>query len=60
MVKNLLAPMQDGVFMEDGRERQIGRAVLSLQGGRALPSGISLVRTRIFSEKLKGPILSAV
>lgn len=54
-LKTFLAPMQDGVFMEDGRERQIGRAVFVFAGGTSTSFRNFVSQDQNLFRKAKGP-----
>ncbi|NLP45182.1 MAG: AAA family ATPase [Peptococcaceae bacterium] len=54
-LKSFLAPMQDGLFMEDGRERQIGRAVFVFAGGTCTSFQNFVNQDQNLFRKAKGP-----
>jgi len=54
-LKSFLAPMQDGVFLEDGRERQIGRAVFVFAGGTSTSFQNFVNQDQDLFRKAKGP-----
>lgn len=54
-LKNFLAPMQDGVFIEGGRERQIGRAIFVFAGGTSTSFNHFIKQDQLLFKKLKGP-----
>ena len=54
-LKSFLAPMQDGVFMEDGRERQLGRAVFVFAGGTSTSFQNFIKQDQDLFRKAKGP-----
>jgi len=54
-LKSFLAPMQDGVFMEDGRERQLGRAVFVFAGGTSTTFQNFINQDQDLFRKAKGP-----
>jgi len=54
-LKTFLAPMQDGVFMEEGRERQLGRAVFVFAGGTSTSFQNFLKQDQDLFRKAKGP-----
>ncbi|AHF08676.1 RyR domain-containing protein [Desulfitobacterium metallireducens] len=54
-LKYFLAPMQDGVFMEDGRERQLGRAIFVFAGGTSTSFHNFIRSEQELFKKVKGP-----
>lgn len=54
-LKYFLAPMQDGTFMENGRERPIGRAVFVFAGGTSTSFAQFTNQNVIEFKKVKGP-----
>jgi Predicted ATPase (AAA+ superfamily) len=54
-LKYFLAPMQDGTFMEEGRERPLGRAVFVFAGGTSTSFEQFVNQDAQMFKKVKGP-----
>ena len=53
-LKSFLAPMKDGIFMEDGRERQIGRAIFVFVGSTSTSFKSFINQDQELFKKMKG------